>query len=280
MVFVDSDAGQRNARPKGRRDLDSFIQDLTSRRPFTFVRFSDGEMEILHRERLVLGPEGVTWSKGTSSFVYPVFDHKDFDPERDAAFQTALLRSARKVAPRYFKGIPTRHNRALSDRNLMVELNAGVLKNLTFADLLINGNFKRFRSEVLAEFKGFESVAVVGNFRMQPNLINSEWQLIPVPDSLIGEFPGCFDGAMEKIKLLPKGSLVLSSASSLTNILGAELLEIRPDLFFIDIGTALHDLMGMPAGIRSYQIQLRPWTLSNLKERVGYYLGGSHRLRW
>jgi hypothetical protein len=115
---------------------------------------------------------------------------------------------------------------------------------------------------------------------MQPNLIDTKWQLIPVPDGLIAEFPGCFEEALERIILLPKGSLVLSSASSLTNILGAELLEMRPDLFFIDIGTALHDLMGMPAGIRSYQIQLRPWKLSNLKERVGYYLGGSHRLRW
>lgn len=279
-MFKDCHAGRRLVQPKGRRDLDSFLQDLRSRKPFTFVRFSDGEMEILRRERLVLGPKGITWSKGTSSFVYPVFDHKDFDPKRDEAFHAALLRSARKEHPQYFKGIPTRHNRALSDRNLMIELNGGVLKNLTFSDLLINGNFKRFRSEVLTEFKGFETVAVVGNFRMQPNLIDHKWQLIPVPDGLIAEFPSCLDRTLEKVRLLPRGSLVLSSASSLTNILGAELLEIRPDLFFVDIGTALHDLMGMPEGIRSYQIQLRPWQLNNLKERVGYYFGGSHHLRW
>lgn len=280
MVLNQPFARRSAVEPHGRRDLDMFINYLRSRTPFTFVRFSDGEMEILRRERLVLGPEGVTWSKGTSSFVYPVFDHKDFDPDRDKAFHAALVSSATKRAPRYFKGIPTRHNRALADRNYMVDLNGGDLENLTFSDLLINGNFKRFRSEVLNEFMQFETVAVLGNFRMKPTLINQNWALIPIQDGLIGHFPSCLEEAVEKVKELPLGSLVLSSASSLTNILGHELLALRPDLFFIDIGTSLHDLMGMPTGIRSYQVQLMPWRFSNLKERVAYYLGGSHRLRW
>jgi hypothetical protein len=279
-VFKESFARHKTASPRGRRDLEFFIRDLKARKPFTFVRFSDGEMEILRRERLVLGPDGVTWSKGQSSFVYPVFDHKDFDPERDEAFHAALVRSASRRATRYFKGIPTRHNRALADRNYMIQLNGGELENLTFSDLLINGNFKRFRSDVLAEFLQFESVAVVGNFRMRPKLIHPRWALIPVQDGLIGDFPNCLDQTLEKINALPTGSLVLSSASSLTNIVGYELLETRPDLFFIDIGTALHDLTGMPTGIRSYQVQIQPWKLSNLKERVAYYLGGSHHLRW
>lgn len=273
-------ANQKAAEPNGRRDLDSFIENLKSRQPFTFVRFSDGEMEILRREKLRLGPDGVTWSKGKSSFVYPVFDHKDFDPERDSAFYDALMKSATRRAPFYFKGIPTRHNRALVDRNLMIDLNGGGLQNLTFSDLLINGNFSRFRSEVLSEFMRFESVSVVGNFRMQPALVAPQWELIPIQDGLISSFPTCLDGALEEIKRLPLGSLVLSSASSLTNILGSELLELRPDLYFIDIGTSMHDLMGLATGIRSYQVQVQPWKLSNLKERVAYYAGGSHRLRW
>lgn len=279
MLF-ESLSSSKAVEPQGRRDLEMFIENLKSRAPFTFVRFSDGEMEVLRRERLVLGPEGVTWSKGKSPFVYPVFDHKDFDPDRDEEFHDALVRSAIKRSPRYFKGIPTRHNRALADRNYMVELNGGDLENLTFSDLLINENFKRFRSEVLDEFMQFETVAVVGNFRMRPTLIDQNWVLIPIQDGLIGHFPTCMLEAVEKIKLLPAGSLVLSSASSLTNILGHELLALRPDLFFIDIGTSLHDLMGMPTGIRSYQVQLLPWKFSNMKERVAYYLGGSHRLRW
>lgn len=266
--------------PEAKRDLDRFLAKLKNRDPFTFVRFSDGEMEILRGHQLKLGPDGVTWSKGKSDFVYPVFDHKDFDPTRDSNFQAALISSAKLENQQYFKGVPASHNKARDDRDFMIHMNGGTVQNLTFSDLLINGNFKRFRNEGLREILNFSSVAVVGNHRMQPSLISPHWRHISVPDNLIAEFPHCLDVTLQELATLPNETLVLSSASSLSNIIGAELLSIRPDVFFLDIGTALHDLMGMPSGIRSYQVQLLPWKASNFKERVGYYLGGSHRLRW
>jgi hypothetical protein len=79
---------------------------------------------------------------------------------------------------------------------------------------------------------------------------------------------------------VPKSSLVLSSASSLSNILGHKLHTLRADLTFIDVGTSLNHLIGLGRSSRAYHTQLEPWTFRTLRPKVLYRLFGGHRIKW
>ena len=263
-----------------RSDFEYLTKLIDQGTPFTFVRFSDGEIEVLRDRKLFIGDGIVSWTKGEVHFSYPDFDRKDFTPERDQLFQNALVETAKFKAPYYFKGIPTRHNKAVEDRDFMVALNGDSLENLTFSDLLINGNFRIFRNYFDHVLSKRQKVIVFGNFRMQPSLVNNSWTLVPVQDNFIPDYEHVVGQALSSLSELPLGSLVLSSASSLTNIVGRRLRESRPDITFIDIGTSLHDLMGMTSGIREYHSQMGPFNLKKLPKLFAYYLAGGHKLKW
>ena len=57
---------------------------------------------------------------------------------------------------------------------------------------------------------------------------------------------------MNKLINIPQDSIVICSASSLTNILGYKLYLLRPDLTFLDVGTSLNDLFSLKNDIRIY----------------------------
>ena len=263
-----------------KKDLKALLVALKRDKNFCYVRFSDGEMEILRNQELIIGPNYVKSSAGTVNFSYPVYDYKNFSPERDVMFRKRLLESACYTAPGYIKGIPTAGNSAVVDRNLMIEWNNGVPWNLTFADLLINSNFKRFRRNFLPLFKEMRDVYVITNFRakMQSDLEN--WKLIPVPDNFISSYEADIERIKSILKEVPPNSLILSSASSLSNLLGFEIWKIRQDITFIDIGTSLHDVIGLGFGIREYHQLIGKVGLHELLLKLKYKLRKGYKLRW
>lgn len=253
---------------------------LEKREPFVFVRFSDGELEILRNHSLIINSEGVSWSKGTSKHRYPDFDFKTFIPEIHQNFRNDLMSSAMKKSEHFYKGIPTRHNGSYVDRDWMIELNQNSTFNLTFSDLFLNSNFIKFRKQIVPKFQLFDYVYVLGNFRMNPGSISKQWKLIEIPDNFILDYDNVRDEVLSQIQNVEEGALILSSASSLSNVIGAEVVDVRPDLTFIDVGTSMHDLMGMTDGIREYHSLLKSWSLKSFRSKLGYFLSRSHRIRW
>jgi hypothetical protein len=79
---------------------------------------------------------------------------------------------------------------------------------------------------------------------------------------------------------VPKNSLILSSASSLSNIVGYKLNSMRKDLTFFDIGTALHDLVGLNSFIREYQMVLLPNNPKNIYRKIRLRLQKNNKLKW
>lgn len=165
-----------------RVELRGFAEKLSRREPFVFVRFSDGETEILKWHKLELGASGVTWSRGESEFVYPEYDHQSFDPLADAAVREAPIESEKYGSPRCFKGIPTRYNRDKAATRLMYELNGESWKNLTFSDLWINSNFKFFLKEIVDDLLQ-RKVALLANYRTNPKAVECEWGPDSGPDA-------------------------------------------------------------------------------------------------
>ena len=253
---------------------------LTEKHPFVFVRFSDGETEILKNHYLEISTEKVVWSGGISGRGFPAFDQKKFNPKLHQEFRRDLLLSTIYDAPNYFKGVPSSHNGAEQDRNLMIRLNGGLSSSLTFADLFLNGNFLLYRKKILPIFDSFCSVSIIGNYRMVPGLYRNGWNHIKIPDNFFETYGEVKSTVWKQIENLPVGSLVLSSASSLSNILGLQVCISRPDLTFIDIGTTLHDIMGMQSGIRGYHIELENWHINNFYKKIKYKMAKEYKLKW
>lgn len=267
-------------RQSAKHDFDLISELLFRKQPFTFIRFSDGEMEIIRNNRLFIGDGRISWSKGEVTYRYPDFDKKEFLPKRDFRLREDLIASAIFSEISYIKGIPTSHNDALADRNLLVELNSGSLKNLTFADLLINQNFLRFRKRIVPLFHRFHHVYYLGNFRSRPELMNEYWKLIPIQDNFFENYDHVLSDSLVSLESLPRCSLVLSSASSLTNVLGHKIKQLRQDLTFLDVGTSLHDLVGLQSGIREYHVLIERNSPSAVFRKLRLRLGDNFNLKW
>lgn len=266
--------------PNADRDFKLFKIKLTLKEPFTFIRFSDGEMEIIRNERLEINESQVVWRHGVINHSYPVFDSKLFDPETQQDFRLDLLSSAKRKGRNYFKGIPASHNNLVADRDLMVSLNEGLDSNITFADLFLNSNYKKFLREIVPLLHEFSNVVVIGNYRMRPEYENQNWKHVKIPDNFFLRYDDVLRETTEAILNFPEGALVLSSASSLSNVLGAYVDTKRKDLTFLDIGTSLHGHMGMETGIRAYHVHAEPWTPTNVLKKLRFRLKADYKMKW
>ena len=225
---------------------------LIQKKPFTFIRFSDGETEIILNRKLEIY-NGKTIFKGKKSKnIYPKFDNKKFDPRLHQSVRKDLISAATSRGEFLYKGLPSRHNRQLWERDLMLRLNGGLDKSITFSDLLINSNYKTYRNNLVPLYRHFEDIYVVANYRsvLIGELIKAT--LIPVQDNFFENYDAVKSDIYERIIDVPYGALVLSSASSLTKIIGHLLYKKRPDITFIDIGTSINDLLSLKYNTRAY----------------------------
>ena len=261
-------------------DFNFLVCKIDNKSPFTFLRFSDGEMEIIRNEELVIKEGEIIWSKGKIKHSYPNFDFKTFSPESNSDLRADLIESAEFKSDYYIKGVPTQHNNAILDRNLMVELNGNSEENLTFADLLLNENFIKFRKIILPKLIENSEVYYVGNFRAAPSSVSVSWKHIQVPDNLFLNYQQTKKEILEKLIKIPINSIVLLSASSLSNILAHQLFLVRSDLIVLDVGTSIHDLVGLQGGIREYHLLLEPYTTKTFIKKIRYKFNKSYKLKW
>ncbi len=263
------------------RDLNVLIAAFKSGLNFSFTRFSDGETEILRNNKLFIGPEYVSSSAGTFKFNYPPHDFKDFDPVRDSEFREELINAARFNAKNFIKGIRTKNNyKGIQDREMMIKFNMGDLSNLTFTDLLINSNYKKFRRDFLPLILKTNNVYLIANYRADVAHINSSWSHIAIPDNFIPNYKQVLVNVLQTIVKVPVGSTILSSASSLSNLIGHSLWTVRQDIIFIDIGTAINDLIGMGSGNREYHIINEKLDIKNIIRKTKYVLKKGYYLKW
>lgn len=267
--------------PTGENSISRFQQMVDSQSPFTFVRFSDGEIEILRNRKLII-LNGLTEFRGrqfTNNF--PDFDQKQFEPIQGQVFRSDLLASAMFLNKDYYKGVPTLHNDAINDREFMLRLNGGFTPQMTFSDLFLNSNFLRARTEFFPKIvASFESLVVVGNWRCElKNYLNSA-RLVKIPDNFFSSYESTLDNVMAELLDSPSSSLVLSSASSLSNIIGHKLRLVRPDITFLDIGTVLNDLLGLPLNTRTYHKLMSPQTMREKFSTFRYKLSREYLLSW
>jgi len=267
--------------PDGVSDLLRLEDFIVKRKPFSFVRFSDGEIEILRNHNLSIMKNFTEYRGRFFKNNFPTFDQKSFHPNSQQFIRRDLLATALFKNEFYFKGVPARHNGMLADREFMLRLHGGADSNITFSDLFMNSNFLMARERFFPSvFSNFEKIAVIGNWRSELKGPLAEALLIKIPDNFFSNYSEVLMDTYFQLKTLPEFSLVLASASSLSNILGYRLHVSRPDLTFIDVGTSLNDLLGLSVVSRRYH-QLR--NAHGFKEKIkmmNFRFSKGYKLRW
>jgi hypothetical protein len=163
----------------------------------------------------------------------------------------------------------------------MLRLNGGFTPQMTFSDLFLNSNFIRARTSFFPFLAAsFEDLYVVGNWRCELKGYLEKGRLVQIPDDFFSSYQQTLDSVMAALKNVPESALILSSASSLSNVLGHRLRVSRPDLTFLDIGTALNDYMGLPLGTRAYHKLINPRTLSERFAAWRYRRHREYQLEW
>ena len=243
-----------NVKPNPKDHFNYLLNLLNFKQPFTFIRFSDGEVEVLRNRELVISDKKTLFRGKVYSNNYPEMDTKKFDPLIDQQFRKDLLDSSIFKSKFFYKGIRSfsiNDCESIIDREFLLRLNGGFDCHITFSDFLINDNYLKFRSKmfplILSKFK---NIVVVSNWRAKIKF--KFYKHVKVGDNFIKSYQNELSSKLNILINIPLDSIVLCSASSLTNILGYKLYLLRPDLTFLDVGTSLNDLFSLQNDTRIY----------------------------
>ena len=126
----------------------NLIDKLKSGENFAFTRFSDGEMHLLMNRSLKIG--GGWWELDgvRRQGSYHTTNYKDLDNVEHKYFFDALKDSYQYHAKNYFVGLSCRCCVGEDNFKWQVDFRGGDDEHLTWANLLINGNFKESKEKM------------------------------------------------------------------------------------------------------------------------------------
>tara|TARA_R110000796_G_scaffold59710_1_gene137833 strand:+ start:1901 stop:2659 length:759 start_codon:yes stop_codon:yes gene_type:complete len=219
---------------------------------FAYLRYSDGEMHILMDRDVRVDDTWYELNGVRASGKYDKTNYKDVNQIKHKYFVDALKDSYKYHANNYFVGLSCRCCVGDKDFQWMVDFRGGDDEHLTWANLLINGNYNRFISEMLPLFKN-KKIVFIGNEIMDTSKLPFE----VVKDFRVGQ--NCmitnYDLSDEINEWVNendiKNHVFLFSASSLSEVLIHKLFINEVENTYIDIGTMFNTYLGFDAN-RSY----------------------------
>lgn len=128
-------------------EFDKFYTKIKEHTPFSFSRWADGELWILENKSYSLSPSSY-------GYLYPE-DQKEFDAMKHQFHREKLWAAFKYKADNYYIGITTNSDVNIlgySPRDWMIENSGSNIENITFANLFINSNYRRFREAILPLF--------------------------------------------------------------------------------------------------------------------------------
>jgi hypothetical protein len=118
--------------------------------------------------------------------------------------------------------------------------------------LLVNGNYDYSINWISNLVNKFEKVYVIANYRAVLSEFLSKATHLKIPDNLFSNYIIEKDKMFKILNKMPSNCLILSSASSFSNILGCHVHRMNRKITFIDIGTSLNRQLGLSLHHRTY----------------------------
>jgi len=222
-------------------EFDKFRDKLEVGENFAFSRFSDGECFILQNKKLVLGSNFYITGDKAGSNIYGPEEQKSFDPDADQFYRGLLYDSYKYKQCNYFKGVPSLQDMAHINFEYDKEQD-----DLTFANLFINANYKRFIEEIVLKIFPNRDIIYVVNERADlrglPFKVKKDFRI--GSDCMKKNSNIHFDIFEYIIRENIRNSIVLCSAASLSNIIIHKCYSTFPDNTYLDIGSTLNPYLG------------------------------------
>ena len=228
--------------------FDHVINKIQSKENFAFTRFSDGELFILQDKTLILADNHYVTGEVTGPNRYTKEEHKEFYPDKHQFYREKLIECYRHNQDGYYKGICTSTDGHVGKENFdwMIDFHGGDHENLTFANLLINANYKRFVEELIPLLQNREVIYVVNELADTSKL----------PFEILKEFiigSNCmiddYDTSESVRKYIEDNNItdaiILCSAASLSNFIIYDCFKDNPNNTFLDIGSCLNPLLSL-----------------------------------
>lgn len=235
---------------KFNEDFQYLLAKLKDGENFAFTRFSDGELDILQNLRLILETNHVQVGDWHAKKNYRPVDHKDFNPEvpEHQVFRESLFSAFKFRKHNYFKGLSCRCCVKPEDADWMIEQHGpGDDEHLTWANLLVNGNYTAFVEQMIPVFSDKKNIMICHE--------SADLKKLPFP--LVKEFRVGYNAFINDLGIIDDmvdwiqenditEHVFLFSASSFSALAIHKLFDIAPENTYINIGTTLNPYMEMP----------------------------------
>lgn len=228
--------------------FDTLLQKIKNKENFAFTRFSDGELFILQNKKVILADNHYVTGEIKGSNIYTKEEQKEFLPDEHEFFHKKLWECYLHNQVNYYKGICTGTDPHVGDKNFewMIKNHGGDHENLTFSNLLINANYKRFIEELVPLLVNRDIIYVANeNANVSKLPFNVKKHFKVGSNCMINDY----DLAQKIKKYIDENKLVdytiLCSAASLSNVITYECFKDNPNNTFLDIGSCLNPLLDL-----------------------------------
>jgi GNAT superfamily N-acetyltransferase len=228
------------------KHLQMFAEKIKSKENFAFVRFSDGEVDILKNIKLIISDDYVIEGDFKHNFGYSKEDHKHFDPQEHGFVRDRLVESFVFSKENYYTGIACPCCVGGLESHNWSKFSCGRSgEYLTWANLFVNGNYPAFIEEILPILSE-RKIVMICSKNADLEKTKKELNFDIVKDFRVGE--NCIVNdhhLIEEIKDWINNNNIedhvfLFSASSLSEILIHELFKDYDNNTYLDIGTTMH----------------------------------------
>jgi len=228
--------------------FDSLLSKIKSKENFAFSRFSDGELFIMQNKTVILAKDHYITGDIKGRNIYTEEEQKEFLPERDQFYREKLIEAYQHVQSNYFKGICTGTDPHVGDENFayMIDLHGGDHETLTFSNLLINANYRRFVEELLPLLSERHIIYVVNKLADVSRLPFEIKKTFEIGSNCMINDYNVVNEIKEYIDTNDiRDYVILCSAASLSNYVIYENFKENPNNRFLDIGSCLNPLLGL-----------------------------------
>ena len=230
-------------------DLVKFKNMLKTGENFAFTRFSDGELMMMFGVKIIISPDYYEiGDNGMQIQRHGVEECKYFIPGIHGEQRSAVVESFTHKQKNYFKGLSNKaslssRTDACTFKNQM-DLYGNDDDHLTFANLLINGNYRQFVEEIIPIISK-KDVVYIG-----PE--NGDISRLPfniVKDFRVG--PDCIRNDFELVRTIPQwisenniqDHLFIFTAGSLSECIIHKCFESNPNNTYMDVGSSINPLI-------------------------------------